>query len=163
MDCVYSQDIDRTDVVKYEKAFEYILNDSIYIGKNIFVSNLVSTNVPRGMFRGQIKSYPMYSEWLDSICDLRIMDEFRSNIIEEIFAENNSKKRFDNILFFSTIDKNTLMAFVSFDSLNKKLNRPNRLVELDFRYFWFNISIEYLFFFDGNSDIEKAVRIQIGG
>jgi len=160
---IYSQDIDMVDVVKYEKSFEYLQNDSAYKGKHIFVSNLVSTNVPRGMFRGRVKSYPVYSEWLDKISDLKMMDEFRSDILKEIFAENNSKRHFDNILFFSTIDENTLMAFIFLNKSNNKINPPDRLAEFDFRNFWFHISYEYLFFFDDNDTIEKVFRIELDG
>lgn len=157
-----SQDIDGADIVKYKKAFEYIQNDPLYKGKNIFVSNFVHTNVPRGMFRWRVKSYPVYSEWLDRICDFRIMGDFRSSIIKEIFAKNNSKRYFDNILFFTTIDENTLMAIVFENRVNDKAQTPKWLAGAYFSVFWFHISIDYLFFFDDNDEIEKVVRIQIG-
>ncbi len=153
---ISAQDIDSIHMNKYEKAFEYIQNDSINSQKKIYVSNLILNNVPRDIFMQFLKPYPTYLEKIKKICSFRMSNEYRSDRLKEIFAENNSVRYFNNFLFFSTIDENTLIGDV-FLNVNK-IYSPNELSKLDSSSFWFHPdkNYVYLFFFDEKNEIEKV-------
>ena len=154
-----SQEIDSCDTQKYKDALLYILNDTTIKG-SIYVSDII-VDMGRVFFNDIVSSNCKYKKKLDSLEKYTWFEDFHSPLIEEIFKEHNRYlwyREKGNILFFSTIEKNTLMADVFIDMNRGQLNK---LTFKRSHRFWGRPVYSYLFFFDCLGKIEDVFRITV--
>ena len=152
-----SQEIDSCDAQKYKDALLYILNDTTIKG-SIYVSDIV-VDLDRPLFESIGKANYKYKKTLDSLSFQKYtwFEDFHSPLIEKIFKEHNRYlwyREKGNILFFSTIEKNTLAVDVFIDMNRGQLNKITRKTTM----FWGRPVYCYLFFFDCSGKIEDVFK-----
>ena len=151
---VISQSVCSSDSSKYLAAFNYIKSDTINKGIDFYVSDMI-VDMDRFWFRSDLlKIYPKELATIDSLQKYEWFDDFRSCVINSLFGNKNRKSK--SILFFSTIDKNTLRADLIYD----------RMYETEYKYdviTMFNTSpiYAYLFFFNSDNTIKLVFRTPI--
>ena len=156
-----SQEIDSCDTQKYKDALLHILNDTTIKG-SIYVSDIVA-DLHRPLCEEIGEANCKYKKTLDSLNFKKYtwFEDFHSPLIEEIFKEHNRYlwyREKGNILFFSTIEKNTLAAEVFIDMDRGQLNK---LTFKRSHRFWGRPVYSYLFFFDCLGKIEDVFRITV--
>lgn len=148
--CLNAQEINTSAILQYIKAFEYIQSDSINKNQNIKVSDEI-VDLDRFYFKPHIKSDSLLTLVLDSLNKYYWFDSFNSSILRCGFKEINNKINFEKIVFFSSIEKNTLRADLF-------INEP-RVKNYDhFIKSNKNIVYAYLFFLDENKNITNVYR-----
>jgi len=155
---VKTQTIDSTDAQKYKDALLYIVNDTTIKGK-IYVSSII-VDMDRFWLKDIVSTNCKYRKILDSLIKWTWFEEFSSPLIEEIFENHNRNLWYHekgNVLFFSTIEKNTLRADVFIDMDRGQLSK------LTFKstMFWGYPVHGYLFFFDCSDKIEDVFSFNL--
>jgi len=145
-----AQEIKSSDIPKYLKAFEYIQSDSINNNLNIKVSDEI-VDLDRFYFKPRIKNDSTLLLILDSLNKYYWFENFNSSKIRCSFKENNNKINFEKIIFFSSIEKNTLRVDLFINELG--LKKYDKFIKGNK-----NNVYAYLFFFDENNNILKIYR-----
>jgi len=145
--------IDENDFFKYKEAFNYILSDSINLGKEIFVSDTI-IDMDRFYFKDEVKDDTTLTNIIDSLTKYTWFENFSSDEIQNIFGKQN--KSAESILFFSLIEKNTLRADLFFERKSLNEFKYNNLSNYNV-----NEIFSYLFFFDEFGKIKKAYRAKM--
>jgi hypothetical protein len=153
-----SQDICLNDINKYRNAMQHIINDTI-TDVNIYFSDIV-VDFDRFYFKHAVNSNDEYNKILDSIDKHIWFEDFSSSLLKQTFEDNNYMLKYNlkgNVVFFSTIEKNTLRA-----DLFININR-GQLSRLTFQstMFFGEIVHSYLFFFDDKDKIKDIFRIKM--
>ncbi|MDL2304960.1 hypothetical protein LJC72_06430 [Bacteroides sp. OttesenSCG-928-D19] len=144
-----AQQVCSNDIEKYKAAYNYVAADSVLHEKKLYVSPLI-VDLGRVVFSEYLKEYPDLKEIVDSLIKYTGFDIFESTIIKDLFSELNPFS--ESTLYFSSIEKNTLMA----DLFIKKK------ASITLEYDWLAANGEkaflYLFFFDDEGNIKNVFR-----
>ncbi len=148
--CLNAQEINSSAIPLYIKAFEYIQSDSINKNLNIKVSDEI-VDLDSFYFKPRIKDDSLLILVLDSLNKYYWFDSFNSTKIRCGFKQINNKINFEKIVFFSSIEKNTLRAdlFINEPCVKKY----DHLIKINK-----NIVYAYLFFFDKDKNITNVYR-----
>lgn len=142
-----SQDIDKKELVKYQTAYNYVmnLNENEGSGKGICVSDTLVYIDMTTFWEYLISEKQEQKKFvitLDSIDNARRFKHFQSDLIKKNF---NSNKTSRYSLFFSKVYDNLLIAELIDNKGNANFGY-NRITA-------FNKSKQFLFKFDGNDKI----------
>lgn len=145
--CSIEQQIDVTnDLIRYKNACTYILNDNKLEAKDVFISGTIN-DIDRRIFQKDVLENE-YKTTLDSLIKYHWFESFQSEELEELFGRQQVNS--ENILFFSSIEKNTLRADLFI----------NRFSRDYFSYEWTTGEkiYAYLFFFENDGAIKKVFK-----
>ena len=148
----YSQIICEGDTLKYLRAYEYIMNDSVPCTENIYVSDTI-IDMNRRVMCPSLKDFPEERERIDKMIKVRFFKNFCSPVIRSLFGSKNKDSK--TILFFSTIEQNTLCAELICDKIYKDEFRYMHIVT-------FNPDVySYLFIFNDDGSIKAAGYVKL--
>lgn len=150
-----TQNISDEDLIKYQKVYEYIINDSIINNKSVYVSDII-VDMDRFGFIDKKDCYPELKLILDSLIKYSWEDDIQSEKLHNHFKKINEQNYFaESIMFFSLIEKNTLRVdlFLTRNSLS------------EVRYGWVKSYTRdkifaYLFYFEKDS-IKNVFRQEV--
>lgn len=106
---IHSQCVDNQDTVLYKEAYDYIVNDSININKEIAVSDSI-VDLDRDWFSHHLTDFPIEKKILDQYREKKKfiwLESFYSPCLASIFCKREISKY---VLFFSQIEDNMLRA-----------------------------------------------------
>lgn len=159
---IISADIYKRDSIMYKQAYQYIVNDSINIGKTIAVSDSIEDL--DWHFFSQNMDTPL-REWADKYREKRtfLIDfAYYSKCLKSLFSPKNMNAT--HTLFFSGVKYNMILADL-FPCPKEIKMSANKRFEMDSFTYWFpnGIVYSYLFVFNDDYSLKKVFTIHIEG
>jgi len=150
---INAQVLTSNDVCKYYKAFEYVLNDSINRGKPLCVSDSI-VDLDRFWFIKDVKNDTNMKKTLESLVKYKWFGNYYLKELNSLWG--GEYKAAESILFFSSIEKNTLRVDLFIKRYSILEYNFEKLIQYNKDKIY-----AYLFFFDCNGNIKKVFNHEI--